>query len=221
MNCKPMLLAAALVFAAAGSPSFAQDQAPNSAEQNSPAYAVPGGTRFLIGLDEKLYTKEDKAGKYFHAQTLEPLVAPDGRVIPMGTRVRGHISKIEAAGKAGRARMWLVFDDIEVSGSRRPLVADLIDAPGIHSIRVVYDHEGEIEVSTSKRDKEAQAAAAAALVGAAPGIVSRNSKDAAMGAAMGAVTAFLIESGLGQELTLEKDTKLELVLLRPLYLRRN
>jgi hypothetical protein len=221
MNCKSMLLAAAFLFAAAGSPALAQDQQASSPDQSAPAFAVPAGTRFLIGLDDKLSTKDDKAAKSFHAQTLEPLVAPDGRLIPIGTRIRGHIDKIEAAGKAGRARMWLAFDQIEISGSPKPLVADLIDAPGIHSIRVVYDHEGEIEVSTSKRDREAQAAAAAALVGAAPGIVARNSKDAAMGAAIGAVTAFLIESGLGQELSLEKDTKLELVLLRPLYLRRN
>jgi hypothetical protein len=220
MNCKSMLLAAAIVFAAAGSPALAQDQQASSPDQSAPPFAVPAGTRLLIGLEEKLCTKDDKSGKSFQAQTLEPVVAPDGRVIPVGTRIRGHIDKIEAAGKAGRARMWLAFDQIEISGSPRPLVANLIDAPGIHSIRVAYDHEGEIEVSTSKRDREAQAAAAAALVGAAPGIVSRNGKDAAMGAAVGAVTAFLIESGLGQDLTLEKNTKLELVLLRPLYLKR-
>lgn len=221
MNCKSMLLAAAFLFAAAGSRAFAQDPQASSPDQNAPPFAVPAGTRFLIGLEDRLATKDDKAGKPFLAQTLEPLLAPDGRVIPIGTRIRGHIDKVEAAGKAGRARMWLAFDDIEISGSRRPLVADLIDAPGIHSIHVAYDHEGEIEVSTSKRQQEAQAAAAGAIVGAAPGAVARNSRDAAIGAAVGAVTAFLVESGLGQELALEKDTKLELVLLRPLYLKRN
>lgn len=221
MNCKSMLLAAAFLFAAAGSPALAQDQQASSPDQSAPAFAVPAGTRFLIGLDDKLSTKDDKAGKSFHAQTLEPLVAPDGRVIPIATRIRGHIDKIEAAGKAGRARMWLAFDQIEISGSPKPLVADLIDAPGIHSIHVAYDHEGEIEVSTSKRQQEAQAAAAGAIVGAAPGAVARNGRNAAIGAAVGAVTAFLVESGLGQELSLEKDTKLELVLLRPIYLRRN
>lgn len=221
MNWKCMLLAAAFLFAAAGSPTLAQDQQASAPDQTAPPFAVPAGTRFLIGLEDRLNTKDDKAGKFFRAQTLEPLVAPDGRVIPNGTRIRGHIDKVEAAGKAGRARMWLAFDDIEISGGRSPLVADLIDAPGIHSIRVVYDHEGEIELSSSKREREAQAAAAGAIVGAAPGAVARNSRDAAIGAAVGAVTAFLVESGLGQELALEKDTKLELVLLRPLYLKRN
>jgi hypothetical protein len=35
------------------------------------------------------------------------------------------------------------------------------------------------------------------------------------------VTAFMVASGMGQELTLEKDTKLELILEKPLYLARN
>jgi hypothetical protein len=216
-----MLLAAAFLTAAAGRPAVAQDQRPATEDQNTPAYAVPAGTRFLVGLGDALSTKDDKVGKPFLALTLEPLVAPDGRLIPPGTRIRGHIDKIAAAGKAGRARMWLAFDHIEISGGRRPLVADLMDAPGVHSIHVAFDHEGEIELSTSKRQQEMQAAAAGAIVGAASGAVARNSRDAAIGAAVGAVTAFLVESGLGQEITLEKDTKLELVLLRPLYLKRN
>jgi len=38
-----------------------------------------------------------------------------------------------------------------------------------------------------------------------------------MGAAMGAATAFMATSGLGQELKLEPNMKLELALERPLY----
>ena len=90
MNCKSMLLAAAFLFAAAGSPALTQDQQASSPDQSAPAFAVPAGTRYLIGLDDNLCTKDDKAGKSFHAHTLEPLVAPDGRVIPIGTRIRGQ-----------------------------------------------------------------------------------------------------------------------------------
>jgi hypothetical protein len=42
-----------------------------------------------------------------------------------------------------------------------------------------------------------------------------------MGAAVGAVTAFMVTSGLGEELTLERGTKLELTLQRPLYVAQN
>jgi hypothetical protein len=57
-------------------------------------------------------------------------------------------------------------------------------------------------------------------MGAAPGAAKKDGKTAAIGAATGALTAFLVSSGLGQELDLAKGTKLELELERPLYLAR-
>jgi hypothetical protein len=41
-----------------------------------------------------------------------------------------------------------------------------------------------------------------------------------MGAAISAATAFMMTSGLGQDLTLLQNMKLELVLERPLHLGR-
>ena len=238
MNCRTMLLAAAAFLAAAGMPAFAQDQqssSPEQSEQNmqaappqshahdipAAAYVVPAGTRFLVALQDKLSTKEDKPGKRFSARTLEPLTSADGSVLAPGAEVQGHIDKVEPAEKTGRARLWLTFDDIQTRTGQKPLVAQLIDVPGVHSIRVAYDHEGEIVVGSSQRKREEEAVAAAALAGAAPGVVARNPKEAAIGAGIGAVTAFIVTSGLGQELTVEKDTKLELVLARPLALRRD
>lgn len=113
--------------------------------------------------------------------------------------------------------MWLTFDEIKTHSGWVPLVADLTDIPGVHSVRVDYDREGEIEARTSKRQQEAEAAAAGALAGAAGGVAAHNNKGVAMGAAAGAATGFMIASGLGQEFTLAKDTKLELILDRPLY----
>lgn len=238
MNCRTMLLAVAAFLAAAGMPAFAQDQQSSSPEQSeqslqpappqslapdipAAAYVVPAGTRFLVALQDKLCTKEDKAGKRFRARTLEPLTSADGSVLAPGAEIQGHIDKVEPAEKTGRARLWLTFDDIQTRAGQKPLVAQLIDAPGVHSIRVVYDHEGEIVVASSQRKRQEEAIAAGAFAGAAPGVVARNPKEAAIGAGIGAVTAFMMASGLGQELTVEKDTKLELVLARPLALRRN
>ena len=94
------------------------------------------------------------------------------------------------------------------------------DVPGVHSIRVDYDREGEIEANSSKRQDALEAAAAGALVGAAAGVASHNEKEAAMGAAAAAATAYMVTSGLGQELTLQKDTKIEIILERSLYFGR-
>ena len=182
--------------------------------------AVSAGTRFIIGLQDNLSTKDSKTGDRFHARTLEPLAIESGAVLSPGLEIRGHIDKVEAAHKTGRARMWLTFDQIRTPSGWAPLVADLVDIPGVHSVKVDYDREGEIEARTSKHQQGAEAAAAGAFVGAAGGVAAHNSKDAAMGAAAGAAAAFMASSGLGQELSLSKDTKLEIILDRPLYINR-
>ena len=194
-------------------------KAPQSADQQ--AGAVSPSTRFLVGLDDTISTKDTKAGTAFKARTLEPLSTPDGLVLRPGAEIRGHVDKVEQAHQTGRGRLWLTFDDIRTPEGWLPIVAVVSDVPGVHSVRVIYEREGAIENRTSKHQEEAQAAAAGAFVGAAPGVVAHNGKDAAIGAATGAVTAFMLSSGLGQEVTLEKNTKLELILDHPLYLRRN
>jgi hypothetical protein len=192
----------------------------NSSASSAPANQVQQGTRFLIGLDTDLGTKESKHGDQFTGHTLEPLVAADGTGLAAGAEVRGHVDKVEAAGKTGRARMWLAFDDIKTPDGWMPLVAMVDDVPGIASVRVNYNREGEIEASATKRNEAMQAAAAGALVGAAPGIADKNQKEAAMGAAAAAAAAYMVSAGLGQEVALEKNTKVELILERPLNFPR-
>jgi hypothetical protein len=213
MRRMDLFLAAAVLLVSIAVSLQAQDQA------GAPS-TIPPGTRFLVGLDDVISTKEVKAGTPFKVHTLEPMSAPDGAVLPLGTEIRGHVDKVEQAHQTGRARIWLTFDDLKISNRWRPLVAFVSDVPGVHSVRVVFEREGAIEARTSKRQDQAEAAAAGAFVGAAPGVVAHNGKDAAMGAAAGAVTAFMLSSGLGQELTLDKNTKLELSLDHPLYVGR-
>jgi len=199
-------------------PASAQDRTSNGSG-DSPN-AVAQGTRFLVGLDTDLGTKDSKHGDQFTAHTLEPLVAADGTGLPAGAEIRGHVDKVEAAGKTGRAKMWLTFDDIKTPDGWMPLVAMVDDVPGVHSVRVNFNREGEIEASTTKRQEAIQAAAAGALVGASPGIMDKNKQEAAMGAAAAAAAAYMVASGLGQEVALEKRTKMELILERALNFPR-
>jgi len=198
----------------------AQSQDPGPQSQDAPPDAAPRGTRFLVSLQTVISTKEDKVGKQFQARTLEPISTAEGATLPAGAQIRGHIDKIQPAGKVGRARLWLTFDEIHSPTGWIPLVADLIDAPGVHSIRVLFDREGEIRATNSKQEDAYFAAAEAAFVGAEPGIAKKDKQDAAMGAAISAATAFMLTSGLGQELTLPQNMKLELALERPLHLGR-
>jgi hypothetical protein len=215
------LLACSLPVYAQTTPGQSSNPAAQDSSQTSPdqqAGVVSPGTRFLIRLDGAISTKTAKPGEEFRAHTLDPLATPDGLVLRPGAGIRGHVDKVEQARQVGRARIWLAFDDITTPRGWLPLVAVVSDVPGIQSVRVVYEREGEIESRTSKSQEEAEAAAAGALVGAAPGVAEHSRKGAAIGAATGAVTAFMISSGLGQEFTLQKGTKLELVLDHPLYL---
>jgi hypothetical protein len=211
----PLLVMAALL-GFAGLPANIRAQDSGSQNPNIAPYEVHAGTRFLVLLHDKLSTKDDKAGKHFTARTLDEIVTAGGTTLPAGAEVRGHIDKVLAAGKTGRAKLWVAFDDIHTRDGWIPLVAEIIDTPGIHSVRVLYQHEGEIEATTSNHQTEAEAAAAGALAGGAVGMAAHNNKDAAIGAAIGAATAFMVTSGIGQELTLAENTKLELILERPL-----
>jgi hypothetical protein len=216
MNCWRVLLYIAALLVLCTSPVLAQSQ-DAAPPPDSPAYAVATGTRILVALQTPISTKVDKTGKRIQVRTLEPIVTQDGITLLSGAEIRGHIDKVQSAGKTGRAHLWITFDDIHTRTGWVPLVAALIDAPGVHSIRVLYDREGEIEAPASNRNQEALAMALAALAGAEPGIVNNDKKDAAKGAATGAAQAFMATSGIGQDLTLAQNMKLEIVLQRPLY----
>jgi hypothetical protein len=203
-------------FASARSAASAQN---GTAVAPAAFNAVPNGTHFLVGLRDGLNTGRDKVNKKFEVKTLEPLESTNGNNIPAGTRIRGHISRIESAGITGRARLWLTFDEIDTHYGRRPVVAFVSSVPGEFSVKPGESKEGEIEARTSKGTRDLEAAAGGAAIGATAGAkATRSGKGAAAGAAMGGLAGFLASSGFGQELDLEKGTKLDLVLDRPLYL---
>jgi hypothetical protein len=184
------------------------------------AYAVVPGTRVLVRLEDDLGTGDTKEGRRFSVRTLEPLTAGSGIYLPSSVEIRGHVSRVEPAGITGRAKIWLVFDEIRTRFGPLPIVADVVGVPGDHSLRSGPEKEGLIEGKTSTQQAAGQAAAEGAGMGALHGIKHKNAKEAAEGAAEGALAAYLMEAGRGHELQLMKGAKLELELERALYLLR-
>ena len=181
-------------------------------------YAVAPGTKFLVRLEDELGTKGTKENERFKVKTLAPLEAGSGIYLPSGAEIHGHISHVEPAGVAGRAKLWLTFDEIHTRFGDLPIVAEVVSVPGDHSVKSLPQKEGLIEGRSSTQEDAAQAAAAGAAIGAVKGVKDKDKKEAAEGAALGALTAYLMESGRGHELNLPRGAKLELELERALYL---
>jgi len=230
MLCIGVVAARSAVRAAAQEPT--QDPVPGATETRPPlrvadgrrrdlpeeAYAVVPGTKFLVRLENDLGTKEGRKNHKFKVKTLEPLEAGSGIYLPSGAEIRGHVSRVEPAGVAGHARLWLTFDEIRTKFGTLPIVAEVVGVPGDHSVKTGSIQEGLIEGRTSTQRDAAQAAAAGAAIGAVKGVKHRDKREAAEGAATGAIAAYLMESGRGHELDLPKGAKLELELERALYL---
>jgi hypothetical protein len=184
------------------------------------AYAVVPGTRVLVRLEDDLGTGDTKEGRRFSARTLEPMLAGSGIYLPSGAQILGHVSRVQPALVAGRAKIWLVFDEIRTKFGPLPIVASVVGVPGDHSVRSSPEKEGLIEGKTSTQQAAGQAAAEGAGMGALHGIKDKNAKEAAEGAAEAALAAYLMEAGRGHELELVKGSKLEIELERALYLLR-
>jgi len=183
-------------------------------------FAVIPGTKFLVRLEDELSTKGTRENSTFRVKTLEPLEAGSGFYLPSGAEIAGHVSRVEPAGVAGRARLWLTFDEIRTGFGDLPIVAEVASVPGDHTVKPSPNQEGVIAGRSSTQQDAAAAAAAGAAVGAVKGVKDKDRKEAAEGAALGAITAYLMESGRGHELDLPKGAKLELELERALYLVR-
>jgi hypothetical protein len=224
-----LLLATTITIAKEIRPSPQQDsanaapepQAADGRRHGLPAetYAVAPGTKFLAVLEQDLTSRDTQENAKFVVRTVEPLEAGRGIYLPAGAEIHGHVSRIEAAGVTGRAKIWLTFDDISTKFGKLPIVAEVASVPGDHSVKPAgTNQEGLIEGRSSSQQDAAQAAAAGAATGAGKGVKDKDKKEAAEGAALGALTAYLVESGRGHELNLPKGAKLELELGRALYL---
>jgi hypothetical protein len=186
------------------------------------AYAVVPGTRFLVKLEDELNTETSRRNGRFKVRTLEPLEAGSGIYLPAGAEIIGHISRVESAGIAGRAKIWLTFDDIKTNFGPLPIVAEVISVPGDHSVRSGGpQQEGLIEGRMSTQQAAAEAAAAGAAMGAVKGVKDHDKKEVAEGAMAAAIAAYLVESGRGHEVDLPRGAKLEVELERALYLVRD
>jgi len=161
--------------------------------------------------------RKDKVNRKFEVKTLEPLESTNGSVIPSGTRIRGHISRIEPAGTTGRARIWLTFDEIDTHHGRLPLIAFVSSVPGEFSVKPVKARGRDRSPHQQGNPRSRSGRRRSSDWGHRGAKATHSGKGAPRELRWG-IAGFLASSGFGQELDLRKGTKLDLVLDRPLYL---
>ncbi len=183
-----------------------------------PAWAVvqsevPAGTRFLVELRDTLKAEKVKRGKKFEARTLEALPTADGRIIPAGAKLKGKVSY------ADDNELMLRFEEIQFDGQKQPIVASVLGVVGEKGVKSKVGKEGEIEGKGSRGKSAAIGAAVGGGIGTAVGVTKGSSKDTAIAAGSGAALGALIGAAAGgRDLVLDKGTRIELQLDRPLWL---
>jgi hypothetical protein len=225
-----LVTAATLAGVATGAQSAPQNS-PSAAQTNSSASpappqsaalnasdAVPDGTHFLVRLNDALNTGKDRPGRKFTVTIIEPLETGGGGVLAPGSKITGHISRIESASLSGRARLWLTFDNLDAPGGREPIVAEVSGVPGQGGVKPDVGKEGEVEAQHGSASREAEISGAGAAVGAAVGGAAGGGRGVAEGAIAGGAIAFLASRHYAHEIELPKGTRLDLVLDRPLYI---
>jgi len=81
---------------------------------------IPGGTRFVVRLEDRLSTRLSSVGDSFQARLVRPILVDGLEVVPAGAVVLGHVTARDGRGEAG-PRLQLRFDAIEVGFDRYAL----------------------------------------------------------------------------------------------------
>lgn len=181
----------------------------------SPARAqaeVAAGTRFYVELRDELKGPKVREGKKFEARTLEALPLSDGSIIPADAKLKGRVSW------ARDNQMILRFETIDVRRRGKvPIIATVTGVIGEKNVKSETGEEGEIKASGSRGKSAAIGAVVGGGIGAAIGGLKAGGKGAAIGGGSGAAAGALIGAAAGgRDLVLQKGTRLELTLDRPL-----
>ncbi len=178
---------------------------------------IPEGTQFEVQLQDSLDTNKVSQGKSFKAKLAQDLIAPNGQVIPMNSKVKGHVSSVE---RGMSSRLLLSFDQIETKHGWVPLAAMVVGVPGEHSVQAETGSEGEISHRKVNTKRTVEDAAIGAGLGAVAGAAAAGGRGAVIGAAIGGGVGTGAGFLTGRNFKLNKGQALDLRLERDIYLPR-
>lgn len=108
-DMKSTTVSSAIFLVALALPSFAQ--------------VIPFGTVLPVMLNSTLDSTRDQSGQAISARIMQDVFLPDGRMIPRGTKVTGHIINVSRATSTSGASLAVSFERISGNGWDAPIVA--------------------------------------------------------------------------------------------------
>ncbi len=158
---------------------------------------VPAGTRLVVRMVDGISGGNSRAGTLFTARLQGNLMVGNTNVAPDGSMVFGRIIASSGASRvAGRSELSLELTDIQVNGTRFPILSNDYSVQG-----------GNALGGTARRT--AGGAGLGAVIGAIGGNAGRG---AAIGAATGGGASLLMR---GEQINIPSGTLLEFRLQQP------
>jgi hypothetical protein len=184
----------------ANSASSASSGAAQSAPAMAPPVVVDAGTSLTVTIDQPISTKTNNTGDRFEASLAEPVRVDGNEVLPVGTKVRGTVTRAAQAGHLkGGAVLAVTLDSIRVGSQTYPI-----------------ETSEYAEVGKTRGRRTAIGAGGGAAFGAVVGALAGGGKGAAIGAVAGggAGTAGAAYTG-DRDLSIAPETRLHFRLKRP------
>jgi len=164
---------------------------------------VPSGTSLALEIDTPVNTKSSAVEDPVEARLTEAVVVDGTEVLPVGSRLRGNVSAVQAAGKVkGVASLTVRFTRLTVRDENYPISAAF-----------------SLTAPTSKK-KDAAKVGIGAAAGAVIGAIAGGGKGAAIGAVVGGgAGAGYVLMTPGSEIDVPAGTKAAVTLDRAVEVR--
>lgn len=158
---------------------------------------VPAGTRLVVRMVDSISGGNSRAGTLFTARLQGNLMVGNTNVAPDGSMVFGRIINSSGGGRvAGRSELSLELTDIQVSGTRFPILSSDYTVQGSNALG-----------GTARRG------IGGAGLGAAIGAIAGNAgRGAAIGAVGGGASSLIMR---GEQINIPSGTLLEFRLQQP------
>lgn len=149
----------------------------------TPYYTVPTDTVIRVRINEPLNSGTARVGDRFSTNVTEPVYANTGiEVMPVGSKIWGHVTQVARAQKRKPGNITVVFDSCQVpNGKTYPINGSLAS---LQTDDVNADNEGAVKGAGNKK-RDAVFIGGGAAGGAIIGGIAGGGKGALIGGILG------------------------------------